>query len=62
LKRPQMTDLSPEALTEGPKRDKTLAENELGHVEATRPENLEALPRPAAKSRTEDVPSQIKQP
>jgi hypothetical protein len=57
-----MTDLSPEALTEGPKREKTLAENEMGHVEATRPGDVEALPRPAAKSIIETVPSKIIQP
>jgi hypothetical protein len=57
-----MTDLSPEALTEGPKRDKTLAENELGHVKATRPGDVEALPRPAAKSMIETIDSKIRQP
>lgn len=44
LKRPQMTDLSPEALTEGPLRHKHSTGNEMNHVRpATERADVEAL-------------------
>lgn len=42
LKRPRMTDLSPEALTEGPQRSKTEVGSEMGRVKSAERGDVEA--------------------